>query len=86
MNALCILLHLCVYHVHLRRSDEACYELIARLVVQILRRIHLLNHSVLHNDDSGSQSHGLCLIVGNVDNRCAQLLVELGNLDTHLAS
>ena len=35
-------------------------------LIQVLRRIHLLNHSILHDYDSIAHGHGLRLIVGHV--------------------
>ena len=61
-------------------------NLLHGLIIQVLWVIHLLDDAVLHNDDSGTQCHGLCLVMGNVDNGGLQSLVKLGNLNTHLAS
>ena len=41
-------------HIHLRGTDKAGDELIAGMIVQVLRRIDLLDHAVLHNDDPGA--------------------------------
>ncbi len=51
---------------------------------RVLRSIYLLNNTVVHNDDSGTKSHSLCLVMGYVDDGCAQSLMKLGDLDTHL--
>src|SRR5699024_2437805 len=37
-----------IYKVHLRRSDESCYEQVARIIIQCLRCIYLLNNTSVH--------------------------------------
>ena len=61
--------------VHLRRTDEACNEQVDRVIVQSLRSIYLLNNTILHNNDSGTQSHSLGLVMCNVDDGCFQSLM-----------
>ena len=73
-----------IQEVHLRRSDEAGDEQVARLIVKVLRGIDLLYNAVLHNDDSGTKGHSLGLVMGNVDDRSAQSLMQLGDLGSHL--
>ena len=80
---LALLLKLSVDEVHLRRADEACDEQVARIVVQVLRRVDLLDKTVLHDDDSRSHRHSLDLVVGNVNERRAESLVDLGKLGSH---
>ena len=48
-----ISLNNCVEEVHLRRSDEAGNEEVAWLVVEVLRRVDLLNDTILHNNGTG---------------------------------
>ena len=79
-------LALCVDHVHLRRSDETCNELVAWCIVEILRCIYLLDDTILHNDDSGTQCHRLGLVMCYVDDGGLEGLVELCDLYTHLCS
>ena len=74
----------CIYEVHLRRSHEACYEQVAGIVIEVLRGIDLLNDTVLHNDDSGTKGHSLCLVVCDVDDGGAKSLVKLSDLGSHL--
>ena len=73
-----------IQEVHLRRSDESCGEQVRRLVVQILRGVDLHDNAVLHNDDSGTKRHSLGLVMRNIDDRCAQSLMQLGDLGSHL--
>ncbi|GFI37311.1 hypothetical protein IMSAGC015_01498 [Lachnospiraceae bacterium] len=72
--------------VHLRRSDEACNEQVARTVIQCLRCIYLLYDPGIHNYDSCSKRHSLCLVMCYIDNGCTQSLMKLGDLNTHLAA
>ena len=37
------------------------------LSYRVLRCIYLLNNTVLHNNDSGTQCHSLCLVMCYVD-------------------
>ena len=73
-----------IQEVHLRRSHESCYEQVARLLIQVLRSIYLLDNAVLHNNDSGTKGHSLGLVMCNVDDGGAQSLMQLSDLDTHL--
>ena len=72
-----------VDEVHLRSADKACNEDVARIVVEMLRSINLLDEAVLHNNDTGSHRHCLDLVVGNVDEGGADSLVKLGQLGSH---
>ena len=65
-----------IHKVHLRRSDKSCNEQVARCIVKVLRCIDLLNDSVFHNDDSRSESHGFCLVMCYIDDRCAEVFVK----------
>ena len=48
-------------------------------------RLHdLLNHAILHDDDSGAQGHSLCLVMGDIDDRDAESAVQLCDLSSHL--
>ena len=73
--------------VHLRSSDESCNELVAWFVVQILWRIYLLDHTVFHNNDSGTQCHSLGLVMCYIDDSVPAVSdADLEISDTHLAS
>ena len=73
-----------IQEVHLRRTDESSYEQVARIVVKVLRGIYLLNNTIFHNYDSGTKGHSLCLVMCNVNDGCAQSLMQFGDLNTHL--
>src|SRR5438105_2890828 len=66
--------------VHRRRADEARHEEVARARVQLLRRSRLLEHSLVHHDDAVAHRHRLDLVVGDVDRRRAEPLLELEDL------
>ncbi len=76
--------------VHFGGADEARHELVVRVVVEIERGTELLQvggrlalERAQHHYLVG-QGHGLHLIVGHVDDGGVELLVQLGDLDTHL--
>jgi len=73
-----------VEEVHARAADEAGYEDVRRVVVQVLRRIDLLQHAVLHNRNARGHRHRLNLVVRHVDKGRRQALVQLGNLGPRL--
>src|SRR5215211_1167147 len=54
------------------------------MVVHLLRRVYLLHLTVLEDDDPVGHRHGLCLVVGDVDARCPDPVVQLGDLRPHL--
>ena len=56
------------------------------MIVQILRSIHLLNEAVLHNHDAVAHGHSFGLVMGNVNKGGAQLLMQLGQLGSHLST
>ena len=69
--------------VHLRRTDKACYKQVAREIVQHLRRVKLLDDTVLHDADTVAHGHCLGLVVGDVNKGGVQLAVQLADLGTH---
>ena len=70
--------------VHRRRADEARDEQIVRPVVELERRADLLDQAVVHDHDLVGHGHGLDLVVGDVDRRGLQPLVQLLDLGAHL--
>ena len=75
-----------VDEVHLRRTDKARNKLVYRILIKVDRRIDLLNITVLHNNDSVTHRHSLCLVMGYIDKGRTQLLMELGKLGSHLST
>src|SRR6266702_6931589 len=75
--------HMALQEVQGGRADEAGNELVFRLVVELERPAHLLDDAVMHDDDLVGHGHGLDLVVGDVDGRGLQPLVQLLDLGAH---
>ncbi len=56
-------LQLSVKHVDGRRSEKLRHELIRRIVIDLLGRIHLLQHALLHDHNEVRNAHRLILVV-----------------------
>ena len=69
--------------IHRRRADEAGDEQVVRTVVQIERRADLLDDAVVHDDDLVGHGHRLDLVVGDIDGRGLQALVQFLDLGAH---
>jgi hypothetical protein len=69
------------HKVDARRTDKGGDEARGRPAVDLHRRADLLDAPAVEHHDAVGQCHGLDLVVGDEDHRCAQLLVELGQLD-----
>ena len=70
--------------VHGRRTDEACNKLILRIVVQVKRSTDLLDDAELHDDYDVCHGQSFNLVVGDVDHRSLEAVVQGGNLCAHL--
>ena len=70
--------------VHRRAADEARDEEVRRAAVDVLRLPDLLDSAVRHHDDPVTERHRLDLVVGDVDRRDAQALVDPLQLRAHL--
>src|SRR5215207_10103065 len=70
--------------VHRRAPDKACHKYVIRLVVHDLGGRYLLHLAVLEDHDAVGHGHGLGLVVGHVDGRGADPVVQLGDLRPHL--
>ena len=66
------------------RADEAGDELVAWLVVQRLRRVHLLQVAGVHDGDPVAHRHRLDLVVRDVDRGHAEPALELVDLGAQL--
>ena len=73
-----------VEHVHARRTNEVGDKEVFRTVVDLIRRADLLNDALVHDGDPGCHSHGFNLVMGDVDDGVAELVVELFDFDSHL--
>src|SRR5262249_40874575 len=69
---------------HVRRADEASDELRRRMFVQVRRRAYLLDLTEVEDGDAVAHRQRLFLVVGHVDERQAQLLLDLLQLDLEL--
>ena len=56
-----------VEEVHRRGAQKAGDEAVERFVVDVQRRVALLDEAVGHNDDAVAEGHRLFLVVGDVD-------------------
>ena len=70
--------------VHRRRADEAGDEQVDRVLVQRLRGVDLLEHALAHDGDPVAHRHRLGLVVGDVDRRDAEVVLDAGDLGPHL--
>ena len=70
--------------IHRRAADEACNKAVHRGVVQLERAADLLHNALVQDDDLVGQRHRLDLIVGDVDHRCLEVLMQLGQFQPHL--
>ena len=77
-------LHGELHEVHRRAADEAGDEHVDRRVVQLLRGADLLQQARAHDGDPLAHRHRLDLVVGDVDHRGAQALVEARDLGAGL--
>ena len=63
--------------VHVWRADEAGDEEVGRVAVELQRRADLLDHPAVQHDDLVGHGHRLDLVVGDVDHRGAEVVVQL---------
>ena len=69
--------------VHGGGADETSHEKVVRVIVQMLRRIKLLQNAFIDDGDTGCHRHGFGLVVGHVDECGLQALVQLADLRPH---
>ncbi|EAU67861.1 conserved hypothetical protein [Stigmatella aurantiaca DW4/3-1] len=69
---------------HLRRAEESGDKAVDGVMVELLGRAPLLDVAPVEEDHLVGQGHGLDLVVGDVDHRRLELLVQAGDLQTHL--
>jgi hypothetical protein len=67
-------------HVHRGAPDETADEQVHGPVVELLRPRHLLQLSLAHDRDAVTHGHGLDLIVGDVDRRRSEAILERADL------
>ena len=66
--------------IHPGRADEARHERIVRIIMKLHRRTHLLHLPRPQHHDLIGQRHRLGPIMGDLDDRIAKHLMQLGNL------
>ena len=66
------------------RADELGDEQVGRLVVELLRRVDLLQEPVAHHGDAVAERHRLDLVVRDVDRRHLEVALEPRDLGAHL--
>ena len=59
-------------------------KMFARVVVELARRVDLLEDPRAHDGDAVAERHGLGLVVGDVDRRRLEALLQAGHLGPHL--
>ena len=70
--------------VHRRRADEAGDEQVVGTVVQLHRGADLLQHAGAHDRDPVAERQRLGLVVGDVDRRRLEALLDPRDLGAHL--
>ena len=70
--------------VHRRRADEAGHEEVQRVVVQPLRLLHLLEHALADDGHPVAHRHRFGLVVRDVDRRDLEVVLDAGDLRSHL--
>ena len=81
-----VFLHFSIQEIHLRRADKSCHKLIARIVIQCLRCIHLLDNSAFHNHNTVAHGHSFRLVMGNIDKGRLETFVKRCDLASHLST
>ena len=71
-----ITLNFSIEEIHGRTADKSCNKSIGRLVVDVHRTPHLLHATLVHHHHAIAQTHGLFLIVGDIQHGGLQLSVE----------
>src|SRR5262249_16367477 len=70
--------------VHRRRADEAGDEFVGRPVIEIEWTALLFDDPLPHDDDMVSHGHGLDLVMGDIDRRGMQPIVQGTDFLTHM--
>mmetsp|Transcript_28726 Transcript_28726/g.54376 ORF Transcript_28726/g.54376 Transcript_28726/m.54376 type:complete len:348 (+) Transcript_28726:2360-3403(+) len=72
------------HHIHRGRSHERRHKDIGRRVIDLLRGAKLLHIAAIHHRNPRRQGHCLDLVMGDINDGGAQLLVQLLDLCTHV--
>ena len=65
------------------RADEIADEHRIRAVIDLLRRAKLLDHAIIHHRDLVGHRHGFELVMGDIDRRRLQPVVQRAQLAAH---
>src|SRR3984885_1368091 len=76
--------HVNIKEVHRRRADEGRDELTVRALKDFARRANLLDQAVAQKNDAVGQRHRLKLVMGDIDCRRFEPLMQSGDLDAHM--
>ena len=76
--------HFAVEEIHGRAADKRANEAVGRLLVDLHRRVDLLNHAPIHQHDPLAQSHRSNLIVRDINDSRFEALVQPDDLRPHL--
>ena len=66
-----------------RLADKVGHELIARVIVDLHGFTALCDDALVHDDDPVADGHGLALVMGHIDGRNAQRLLDAADLRAH---
>ena len=69
--------------VHRRRADEIGDEQAGRPVIDLLRRTELLHRAAIHDGDGVGHRHRLELVMGDIDRRRTDAVVQRPGLGAH---
>ena len=69
--------------VHWRCSDEACYELVDWVIVEIKWSTNLLDNTIFHNNDFCTQCHSFNLVMSYINHCCLKSVVKSSQFRTH---
>src|SRR5690606_18999398 len=70
--------------VHGWRADEPGNEQVGRIVIELERRANLFDNAIVHDHDFVGHRHGFDLVVGHVDGRGLEPLMQLLDFGAHL--
>src|SRR5262249_38949487 len=70
--------------IHRRATNEAGHELVLRLIINFHGWTDLLDKAIAHDYDTVPHGHGFHLVMGHINHRGIETLVELDQLSTHI--
>ena len=73
-----------VQKIHAGTTDKRGYETVRRTIVNLERRVELLQLTLIHHRDAMSQRHRFGLVVRDIDRCRGQLLLQMFQFAAHL--